>query len=877
MYDIDKLSYLQIGVQGDNESTDIVIDVSAWAEKYPEAEFFIVFKPYNAQEISPMETSYEDGILTWTVNSAATAVTGVGYTEVRAQDSHGLIKKSRIIPTAVENSVSGVDDTPPAAYQEWVTAVLNAGAVSKNAAAAAMAVSEGRQIRFEIGTDESPTGTSGHLLFYYRDDDDEWAYLDLGAVDAYGMAKAGGYTGTKAEFEEDMGESGTNATAAATSAENAEAYAIGKRNGEDVTSGDAAYHNNSKYWSGIAEAAAATASAAYGTDLLAPAYTSLSFPVKKGDHCIYSGAYYEANQDIATSENWTAAHWTQVTVGGESSVLKSTLEQQNNAQTGICGKEYQDRNGFIQKNKEQDLKIGSLEVNEQRFKQALTPVWHELQNTDENEIWIANNTWISVVVYECRDNRLIGYVEELTATDEALSDRINANAEEIEDAEERVNTRIDELHKDDFDPFKVGLPVLKMFGDFNTMTKSSGKTIEYYYYKTGSQLINNRELLTTIELIASGTGNCKWQGQSSINLPKKNFTVTFSKPISHEGWFMGRKAVLKGNYNDATFARNVVSAKLWGDVVRSRSDIDTSPILDTDSNELLIEADNPVLIYAVPLYGCVNGAAIDGFPILVEINGEYAGIYDFTLKKGEKETTFMGGNQYEAVVGAEVDSEPVRFRAEAACDGTDFEIEYASDNFTDEAIAESINAAIDACLNHASTEQEYRDNVCTKIDIDSAIDYWIFSQLIQNWDGVSKNYLLITYDGTKWYFSAYDLDHTFGNIILNKEVPKVDKANTGFMYFANINRLFNRISKYDMDKVIARFNELVEGALSENNIMVSFSSFIGSIPKLAVDKETHVWPLEYWSNMQTYDQITNFYRLRKDYIRKQVAELAEGE
>jgi len=557
--------------------------------------------------------------------------------------------------------------------------------------------------------------------------------------------------------------------------------------------------------------------------------------------------------------------------------LKSALEQQNNAQTGICGKEYQDRNGFIQKNKEQDLKIGSLEVNEQRFKQALTPVWHELQNTDENEIWIADNTWISVVVYECRDNRLIGYVEELTATDEALSDRINANAEEIEDAEERVNTRIDELHKDDFDPFKVGLPVLKMFGDFNTMTKSSGKTIEYYYYKTGSQLINNRELLTTIELIASGTGNCKWQGQSSINLPKKNFTVTFSKPISHEGWFMGRKAVLKGNYNDATFARNVVSAKLWGDVVRSRSDIDTSPILDTDSNELLIEADNPVLIYAVPLYGCVNGAAIDGFPILVEINGEYAGIYDFTLKKGEKETTFMGGNQYEAVVGAEVDSEPVRFRAEAACDGTDFEIEYASDNFTDEAIAESINAAIDACLNHASTEQEYRDNVCTKIDIDSAIDYWIFSQLIQNWDGVSKNYLLITYDGTKWYFSAYDLDHTFGNIILNKEVPKVDKANTGFMYFANINRLFNRISKYDMDKVIARFNELVEGALSENNIMVSFSSFIGSIPKLAVDKETHVWPLEYWSNMQTYDQITNFYRLRKDYIRKQVAELAEGE
>lgn len=42
--------------------------------------------------------------------------------------------------------------------------------------------------------------------------------IDLGQVTAYAEAVAGGYTGTKAQFEADMGNSALNATAAATAA-----------------------------------------------------------------------------------------------------------------------------------------------------------------------------------------------------------------------------------------------------------------------------------------------------------------------------------------------------------------------------------------------------------------------------------------------------------------------------------------------------------------------------------------------------------------------------------------------------------------------------------------------------------------------------------
>lgn len=108
-------------------------------------------------------------------------------------------------------------------------------------------------------------------------------------VDAYEMAVAGGYTGTKEEFEADMGNSGTNATNAANAAAEA-------------------------------EASAATASAAAGN--LAPAYSS-SATYAVGDHVLYDGGYYVCNTAITTAEAWTAAHWTAAKVGPEITDLKN--------------------------------------------------------------------------------------------------------------------------------------------------------------------------------------------------------------------------------------------------------------------------------------------------------------------------------------------------------------------------------------------------------------------------------------------------------------------------------------------------------------------------------------------------------------------------
>lgn len=111
-------------------------------------------------------------------------------------------------------------------------------------------------------------------------------------VTAYEEAVAGGYTGTKEQFEEDMGNSATNATNAADSAD-------------------------------AAAASATTASNAAAN--FAPAYSS-SATYAVGDHVLYDGGYYVCNTAITTAEAWTSAHWTATKVGPEITDLENAIK-----------------------------------------------------------------------------------------------------------------------------------------------------------------------------------------------------------------------------------------------------------------------------------------------------------------------------------------------------------------------------------------------------------------------------------------------------------------------------------------------------------------------------------------------------------------------
>lgn len=143
------------------------------------------------------------------------------------------------------------------------------------------------------------------------------------------------------------------------------------------------------------------------------------------------------------------------------------------------------------------------------------------------------------------------------------------------------------------------------------------------------------ELTTVIDYVDPVTGtrmsydkqdNCKisWQGTSSKDYPRKNFTIKLFKngkkwydtPVTWDdnaktGWRPEHRYTLKVNYMDTSQANNIASAKFVHD---------------------WFNENNP---YPQQLDPAHKGSrlSVDGFPIQVYINDQYIGLYTFNLDR----------------------------------------------------------------------------------------------------------------------------------------------------------------------------------------------------------------------------------------------------
>lgn len=381
----------------------------------------------------------------------------------------------------------------------------------------------------------------------------------------------------------------------------------------------------------------------------------------------------------------------------------------------------------------------------------------------------------------------------------------------------------------EIDVSKYGLPILHLVGDTSAMSKDNAVDLNYVY---GDR---------------SGTASVKWQGASSLSYPKKNYTIKFDNAFEAvEGWGEQNKYCLKANYIDFSHARNIVSAKLWGQVVKSRKAVPTE------------------------LANLPNGGAIDGFPICVTINGEYHGVYTFNIPK-DGWMFGMGSGSNECILCAEGASHgegSTLFRTNAICDGSDWEIEYITDKNNTQWAVDSLNRLISKVLD--SDGSDIDRIIAQYVDIDSAIDFLLFTCLISGGDNVGKNQLLATFDGVKWYFSTYDMDSVFGNKWTGKGYNSPATAQPSVEWFSALHKLFGLLVNYKTEAVKARYKELREGVLSEENVFTEFSNFIASIPKALYDRDPIIWPGIPGTKTNNLAQIVTNYMLRTPAIDKQV-------
>ena len=398
---------------------------------------------------------------------------------------------------------------------------------------------------------------------------------------------------------------------------------------------------------------------------------------------------------------------------------------------------------------------------------------------------------------------------------------INANTNTVSGLMSIVNGSAEDAQAA-IDCTDYNLPVLHLTGETYTMTKDNEVELAYVYGEL------------------SGTCTMKWQGTSSLAYDKKNYTIKFDNAFEAvEGWGEQKKYCLKANYIDFSHSRNVVSAKLWGQIVASRN----------TANETLA--------------ACPNYGAVDGFPICIVLNDEFLGVYTFNIPK-DKWMMNMGEGTNECILCAGNSCDANLFKAEATLDGeNDLEIEYITDENDTAWAVTSVNNLINACINSDGSDLD--TTIASMLDWESAIDYYIFTVLLRGDDMVGKNYLLNTYDGTKWFFGAYDMDSTYG---LHWNGGSFLPATTGttvassFAYMANAHRLFELIKTYKKVELKARYAELRAGVMSEDNVGMEFRNFAGQISRPLLDEDNRRWTSIPNTNCNNVQQILDWYRLR---------------
>ena len=317
----------------------------------------------------------------------------------------------------------------------------------------------------------------------------------------------------------------------------------------------------------------------------------------------------------------------------------------------------------------------------------------------------------------------------------------------------------------------------------------------------------------------SGYAEIKAQGNSSMSYPKKNQTVKMFKDaectekmkVDFKGWGKQNKHCYKANWIDLTHARNIVSARIWADIVKSRADYESLPeLLRTSPNQ----------------------GAVDGFPVKVYADGVYQGRYTVNIPKDKWMANMDDDLDTHCILcGEGYDSGC--FRTASTAEWTD-EIHDSMPSTISTRWVDVINFVMN------STDEEFKANLSNYFDVQSLIDYHLYGLASCGLDAYGKNQLYLTYDGQKWFASMYDMDATWGNYYNGSKILPDTYGRTEYEDFVGDrqgNLLFIRLEENFYEELQTRWAELKNGALSIENIINRFERFTDIAPAELVKED----------------------------------------
>ena len=380
------------------------------------------------------------------------------------------------------------------------------------------------------------------------------------------------------------------------------------------------------------------------------------------------------------------------------------------------------------------------------------------------------------------------------------------------------------------------------------------------------------------------------QGQTSKALPKKNYQFDCDGWTLKVGdWVPMDTFQLKAWYIDVFRGRANIAYNLFRDIISDRDFIKQRPYLNqsdydvTTSNNPFMEHDFDGEIRLVP----------DGIPILLYFDGSFMGLYTLNIKKRRGNYGMKKKNVNQILLDPNWDNGFFASKANLddpttdstntgwnvleirnpklnrLSDGEELDFDTASKPMdycpANDKNGTKVKAAIrrlgDAykVITAETTDDAKRAKYEEYFDVDWNIDYLLHTIFIGDFDGITRNTLYATWQGTsdnaKWYPLPYDCDQIFGINYIGEPHDSNARVNAIQCVTYTKDNVIALLTTLYKDRLDARYKHLVDsGVLTVNHVMNMLEHYIREI---GIDN----YKMEYdrWSNTPSYRDGTQTY------------------
>lgn len=154
------------------------------------------------------------------------------------------------------------------------------------------------------------------------------------------------------------------------------------------------------------------------------------------------------------------------------------------------------------------------------------------------------------------------------------------------------------------------------------------------------------------------------------------------------------------------------------------------------------------------------------------------------------------------------------------------------------------------------------DLISQYLDREAVVDFFVFSQLTGNKDGIRNNMTVATWDGNIWGFYPYDLDRTAGFNWGTSALPATDNT-------ISQDDALNKLIAYLQADITARYKALrTSGFFTASKITSFYAEVANKISPAAYDLETSYWKVNTLS-FQNMGYIYNWYVSRLAWMDSQ--------